>query len=221
MSAIVFDLDGTLIDSAPDIHASANGVLADEGLGEITLQQARSFIGHGAGVFVSRLMAAVGLGEDTETHDRILGNFLERYETEPKLTRLYPNVAETLHGLKDQGFTLGLCTNKPLSPTKVVLRHFDLLPLFDVVIGGDSLPVRKPDPGPLNTVFLEIGQRGLFVGDSEVDAETAQRAAVPFALYTEGYRKTPVSELYHSRSFQDFADLPAIAATLLNRAAAE
>ena len=86
-----------------------------------------------------------------------------------------------------------------------------ILPLFQVVLGGDSLPVRKPDPAPLFRVLADLGApRAVYVGDSEVDAATAQAAAMPFALFTEGYRKTPVEALPHDVAFSDFTDLPAI-----------
>lgn len=213
--AIVFDLDGTLIDSAPDIHLAANAVLAEEGLGEISFAQARSFIGNGAAVLISRVMEAVGLDPDPAQHARLLDAFLHRYEQEPELTTLYPGVRAAVERFADAGFALGLCTNKPMAPTKVVMDHFGLTPFFRVLIGGDSLPVRKPDPAPLRQCFESLGAEArLYVGDSEVDAETADRADVPIALFTEGYRKTPVDELPHARAFSDFALLPDIAEEL-------
>ncbi|NCU20941.1 HAD family hydrolase, partial [Candidatus Falkowbacteria bacterium] len=127
------------------------------------------------------------------------------------LTVTYPNVRETLDRLAALGHPLAICTNKPLAPTRAVLAHLGLLPLFQVVLGGDSLPVRKPDPAPLFRVLADLGApRAVYVGDSEVDAATAQAAAMPFALFTEGYRKTPVEALPHDVAFSDFTDLPAI-----------
>ena len=206
---IVFDLDGTLIDSAPDIHAAANKVLVAEGLPEITLPQARGYVGHGAPVFIQRMRADLGLGEDRQAP--LLAAFLELYESAVHLTEPYPGVVAVLESLKVEGHRLGVCTNKPIGPTRAVLAHLGLAQFFDVVLGGDSLPVRKPDPAPLLAAFDALGEgRGVYVGDSEVDAETAERAGVPFFLFTQGYRKTPVEELYHTASFDDFAALPAL-----------
>ncbi len=211
--AIVFDLDGTLIDSAPDLHAIANRVLASNGAQPINLPQARDFIGNGAGVFVSRMMAASGLGDDATRHTQMLAQFSELYKTATDLSVLYPGVIATLDALKGAGYQLGLCTNKPIEPTNTVLQHFGLTDYFSAVTGGDTLPQTKPDPAPLLHVFEQLGQPGaarLYIGDSEVDAATAQNANTAFALFTLGYRKTPTSELPHRYLFSDFTDLPGI-----------
>ncbi|PWE31178.1 phosphoglycolate phosphatase [Maritimibacter sp. 55A14] len=212
---IIFDLDGTLIDSAPDIHGVGNAVLAEEGLPPLTFAEARSFIGNGAGAFVSRMMAARGISEAPENHTRLTKAFIARYEGAVQLTRLYPGVEAALDELRAAGHPLGLCTNKPHAPTLSVLRHFGLDAFFATVVGGDTLVVRKPDPAPLRHAMTGLKARAcLFVGDSEIDAETAQAAGAPFALFTEGYRKGPVAGIPHSALFAEFSDLPAIAAAL-------
>ena len=214
LRAVIFDLDGTLIDSAPDIHAAGNAVLKDEGLAPVTLDQARGFIGAGAQIYIARLITAqAGPLPDAARADltaRMLANLLHRYETAFSLTRLYPGVAETLAALRDMGLTLGLCTNKPEAPTRAVLRHFGMQDLFATIIGGDTLPVRKPDPAPLHRAMADLGVTTcLYVGDSEVDAQTAVAAGQNFALFTVGYRKTPVADLPHALAFSDYADLVA------------
>lgn len=218
MARIVFDLDGTLIDSAPDIHGIANALLVQEGKEAISLDQARDFIGNGASVFVAKMRAARDI-PDTQ-HDRLLADFVSRYDDAVTLTVPYPGVEAALQSLVDAGHALGICTNKPVRPCKAVLAHLGLDRFFQTFWGGDSLPVQKPDPEPLNAAFnaLPDGPE-LYIGDSDVDAETAQRAMVPFLLYTEGYRKQPVEEMPHSVAFSDFADLPAIVERMLMEAA--
>ncbi|WP_238366055.1 phosphoglycolate phosphatase [Mesobacterium pallidum] len=207
MAAIVFDLDGTLIDSAPDIHVLANRLLSAEGRAPITLEDTRSFIGNGAAVFVQRMRAARDLGHDTQ--DRLLAVFKAGYLTAVDNTVPYPGVVDALSVLRAEGHALGICTNKPILPTRAVLDHLGLTPMFDTILGGDSLPQHKPDPAPLHAAFaaLPAGPK-VYVGDSEVDAETAQCADVPFLLYTEGYRKTPVATIPHRVAFLDFSILP-------------
>ncbi|MFQ5439277.1 MAG: phosphoglycolate phosphatase [Paracoccaceae bacterium] len=210
MRAVIFDLDGTLIDSAPEINGIANRVLEAENLAPITLADTRRFIGEGAGVFVSRMMAARGVDPSPRTHKRLLADFIGFYDHAVSLTRLYPHVRETLTALAAEGFRLGICTNKPLDPTRFVLEHFGLAPLFPVIIGGDSLPQRKPDPAPLRAAIEQLGAPDVvFVGDSEIDAETARAAGVPFALFTKGYRKSGIADMPHDLAFSDYSDLSA------------
>lgn len=213
---IIFDLDGTLIDSAPDINAAGNAVLAAEGLPGVTLAQTRSFIGNGAGVYVQRLEEAVTDAHDPARIARMRQRFAAEYETAHALTHIYPGVEAALADLQNDGWRFGLCTNKPIAPTKTVLAHFGWSTLFDHVIGGDSLPVHKPDPAPLNAVIDAMGGGPvLYVGDSEVDAGTAQAAGVPFALFTLGYRKTPVADVPHDRAFDDWAQFAGLAREMM------
>ncbi len=215
-AAVIFDLDGTLIDSAPDIHRVANLVLAGEGLGAITLAEARSFVGNGLPVFVTRMLAARGTAPDAARHGRMVARMLALYAESHDLTRLYPGVRAALDALAAAGHRLGICTNKPEAPARAVLGHFGLDGVFAVVVGGDTLAARKPDPAPLHHAVGRLGGGpALFVGDSEVDAETAAAAGVPFALFAQGYRKAAIDTLPHQALFRDFAELPALAARLL------
>lgn len=211
----IFDLDGTLIDSAPDIHAAGSAVLAAEGLAPVTPGQSQGFIGNGARVYVERLERAAAGQNQPERTARMQANFLANYETAHALTRVYPGVEAALDALRMQGWRLGLCTNKPHGPALAVLAHFGWSSLFEVVIGGDSLAVVKPDPAPLLAARAALGEGAVvYVGDSEVDAETAQAAGLPFALFTRGYRRGPVDAIPHDAAFEDWSLLPGIAASL-------
>lgn len=205
---LVFDLDGTLIDSAPDIHACANRVLSEEGLTQLSFATVRGFIGNGVAILLQRCLAALNQPTQGPVFDRMAARFAEIYEGAHDKTMLYPGVSAALQTLSTR-YRLAICTNKPEAPTRSVLAHFGLLDLFPVIIGGDTLAVRKPDPEPL---FAAITQSGggtaLFVGDSEVDAETARRAGVPLVLFTEGYRKTAADALGAAGIFSDWSALP-------------
>jgi len=210
--AIVFDLDGTLIDTAPDIRGIANAVLATEGADGISLAETHDFIGKGSAQFVAMMMAARGIAYDSDTHARLHADFEARYTSATDLSVPYPGMVEALRNLKEAGFALGVWTNKPIAPATAVLAHFGLAIYFDAVAGGDSQPTRKPDAAPLLQVFDRLGGDGrrLYVGDSEVDAETAANARIAFALFSQGYRKNPVDQLPHTYVFDRFADLGAI-----------
>ena len=213
MARIVFDLDGTLVDSAPDIRAVANSVLAEEGRAPLSLAETVAFIGEGTSVFVARMRAARDIPETEQ--ERLHAAFLPRYQGAVHLTEMYDSVTEALRALADAGHVLGLCTNKPEGPADAVLRHFGLTGFFATRIGGDSLATRKPDPAPLHAALDALGDGpSLYVGDSETDAETAARADVPFLLFTRGYRKAAVESLPHRARFDDWAALPGLVAAL-------
>ena len=208
---IIFDLDGTLIDSAPDIHACVNAVLRQHQVPPLPLPRVRSFIGGGVELLWSRIIAACQI--DPVHRPTLIAGFMARYHDATALTRVFPGVVEALGALADAGHPLGICTNKPLVPTRHVLEHFGLAHLLPVVIGGDSLPQRKPDPAPLRLAFQQFGcdpaaPRGLFVGDSEFDAHCAAAVPVPLLLYSGGYRMTAIEDLPHQAVFDRFDQLP-------------
>lgn len=210
---LVFDLDGTLIDSAPDIHACVNAVLEQHGTPLLTLDQVRSFIGGGVDVLWQKIIAAQEL-QDAKKPDYISA-FMACYQDATQLTRLFPNVSQTLETLADRGHPLGICTNKPLAVTQTILAHFGIARLFGCVIGGDSVSERKPHPAPLRAALQGLGAdparpKAIYVGDSEFDAACAAAVPVPFLIYAHGYRQTPVEDLPHLARFDDFAELPAL-----------
>ena len=213
IKGVFFDLDGTLLDSVGDIHAAVNQMLELASAEPMAMETVTNFVGKGSSNLVKRVIEAAGLKNDASSHARYLAEFLDIYTAKPaSLTTVFDNVHKVLRGFQDSGVALGLCTNKPEAPTKNILEQFGLDAFFKVVVGGDRLPNRKPDPSMLYLVMKELAvDQCLFVGDSEVDVATAKAAGVPVALHTRGYRRTPVAELCPDFYFGDYADLPFIA----------
>lgn len=210
--AVVFDLDGTLIDSAPDIHAAANRLLEGEGLAPLPFEAVRAMIGRGVPWLMGQLLAAAGQAADADRVARMAARYVDGFEAAVTLTRPYPGVQAALDRLAADGHPMAICTNKPMLATRAVLRHLGLDGYFAAVIAGDSLAERKPHPAPLRAAVAALGGGpAVYVGDHEVDAETAAGAGVPFLLFTEGYRATPVAALSR-RAFADFAALPGLVA---------
>lgn len=212
---IVFDLDGTLIDSAPDIQVAVNQVLDANGVGALSLSQVRSFIGGGVDILWKKVIEATSLNPDQ--HERLVVEFMSLYQSATTLTGLFPGVVDALEVLAARGHPLGICTNKPLEPTRAILDHLNISGYFTFIIGGDSLPEKKPDPKPLIAAFVGLGADprnpdGIYVGDSEYDAKCAASVPVPFMIYTEGYRQTPIADLPHRAAFDDWSKLPDLVA---------
>lgn len=209
---LVFDLDGTLIDSAGAIMAVGDRLLAERGLAPLDLAETKRYIGSGAAKFVERALAARGVS--------VFGGAYERFEAlyadaDPRDNIPYEGVYAAIRALRDAGHPLAICTNKPGAPTAHAIDALGWSGLFDAVVAGDTLAVRKPDPAPLVEAGRRLGVATvLFIGDSEVDAETAARAGVPFLLFTEGYRKSPVDALTHRAAFSRYADLSALIASI-------
>ncbi len=207
MIPIVFDLDGTLIDSAPDLHAACVKMLADECYAAPSLEKVISWIGNGVPVLIERAMKDAGI--DMAQHASLVHAFMTYYDEDPvTLTTVYPNLLALLNTLKSKGHKLAVCTNKPEAPARQILQMLDIEQFFDVLVGGDTLPVKKPNPEPLFECLKQLNEKTcLYVGDSDVDAETADRAKMPMALFTQGYRKSAVKDLPHDFAFDDFAKL--------------
>ena len=205
-ASIIFDLDGTLIDSAKDIQWVANTALSKIGVDPINYEETISFIGEGAPLFVKKMISARSV--KTSQHDLLLEQFLKYYEEAVQFSKPYDDVVTVLEMLNVK-HGLGICTNKPLKPALKILKHLQLDHFFKCVTGGDNPIARKPDPRPLFKTSESVGDGPcIYVGDSEVDAETAKRAEVPFLLFSEGYRKTPVEKIPHTFQFSSFKELP-------------
>lgn len=217
MRSIIFDLDGTLVDSVPDLHAAVNRMLDEESLAPLDLTRVRNFIGNGVAVLVQRAMAAHGEAVADARLAALEARFMAHYlRAASDRTRLFDGAGAAVRALAERGYRLAVCTNKPLRPTHQILQAFGLSPYFQVVIGGDSLPLRKPDPAPLRQAIADLGGLpALYVGDSEVDAETALAAGVPLLLFTEGYRRTSLDDIPHAAAFSSFSRLVGLVEELL------
>jgi len=209
---IIFDLDGTLVDSAPDLHAISNNVLAAHGHSALTLETVTSFIGNGIPKLVERCFKAVGSPISGQELNKAVEMFLDKYAVEPvKFSKLYPGVLKTLDLLQAQGYTMGICTNKTERLAKLIVEQMGMEKYFACVAGGDRIEKKKPAPEPLLNCAKEMGctiNNIVYIGDSETDAATAEAAKVPFVLFSEGYRKVLASDLYHQALYCRFSHLP-------------
>ena len=208
---IAFDLDGTLVDSAPDMHGAANRTLARSGRGDISLAQTRTFIGDGVPRFVERAVEATGPSLSGDTLAAVIADFIADYEENASvLTQPYPGVVETLEALKARGHRMAICTNKPQTASDNLLRDLDLARFFELVGAGDRYPVRKPDPGHLLGLLDELDVApadAIMVGDNENDAETARAAGVRFVLVPYGYARAPLDQLPATFRVEAFAEI--------------
>jgi phosphoglycolate phosphatase len=212
VQAIIFDLDGTLVDSAEDLRAAINRLLGDLGLRPVEANEIKGMIGDGVLKLVER--ALVAANGDPAQKDALLPRFLEIYQAHPAtLTRCYPSVAETLEVLRRKDFRLAVVTNKPVFATNQILQALSLAEFFPVVIGGDSLQKRKPDPAPLleaaRQLEVDVSQL-LMVGDNIHDVEAAHAAAMRCVAVSYGYHHRPPSEFNADHLIDRFDELPSL-----------
>ncbi|MDH3662560.1 MAG: phosphoglycolate phosphatase [Alphaproteobacteria bacterium] len=197
--AVVFDLDGTLIDSAADIQTSINTVLGEDALAPLTLPLVTSFIGNGVSHLVKLAYQHRGRSLEVAALIERTGRFSRAYADNPiEQTRPFPGVVGCLRRLRERGVKLGVCTNKPLVLTEKILGGLRLRSFFQVVIGGDSCRTRKPSPEPLLACCEapEVEPRHcLYVGDSETDVATARAAGLAIMLVAYGYAKHSADRL--------------------------
>lgn len=184
---VLFDLDGTLADTADDIAASMNHVLSSEGLAPLPRDVILRFVGHGVRRLVQRSFDALGAIVDGR-EDALYDAFVAHYRAHMlDATRLFPGVAETLERLPAR---LAVVTNKPEAPARAILDGLGVLGRFGAVVGGDTLPVRKPDPAPLLHVASQFGvrpDRALMVGDTRADLDAARAAGMRSCAATYGF----------------------------------
>ncbi|MGC1505770.1 MAG: phosphoglycolate phosphatase [Sulfitobacter sp.] len=209
VTAIVFDLDGTLIHSAPDLQFAANAALHSIGRGPLDLATIISFIGNGVETLVKRAVAATGGGDDT-LERAVLAVFLDVYaENITTLTRPYDGVIQALEQFRAKGVKLGICTNKPTGPAQNICDRLELSQYFDVVVGAEPDQPKKPDPHALLACLSRLGcppAQAIYVGDSTIDFHTARNAAVAFRLFSEGYLNEPLPELSTAARFDNWRE---------------
>lgn len=213
---LLFDLDGTLVDSLPDLTRALNRVLGEHGYQPLTPAEVAPMVGDGVPALVERGFAARGgsAGEAADALPRYIAIY-EAHATE--LTRPYPGVPETLALLRRRGYRTAVCTNKLQQASETVLGRLGLAELFDAVAGGDRYRVRKPDKGHLLGLIAELGGaagRAVMIGDSENDAAAAHAAAMPLVLMRYGYARTDPATLGAGAVLDAFSDLPAALARL-------
>jgi phosphoglycolate phosphatase len=216
--AVVFDLDGTLVDSAPDLQAHVNSVLEEVGRPGLDLDEVRLLVGDGARTLLRRgLEATGGVPADVDL-DLLYARFLERYTAHPAdRSTIHRDVIDVLDGLQARGLRLGLCTNKAQAPTERLLAALGLTRFFEAAVGGDAVPAKKPDAGHLRAVLERLDARpagSVMVGDSEHDVHAARGLRVPCVLVSFGYTPVPARRLGADRVIDRFADLPAALASL-------
>jgi phosphoglycolate phosphatase len=211
-AAIVWDLDGTIIDSAPDLAAALNTLLRNHGKAAVCDASVRRMIGNGVAKLIERGFAERGTTIGTTALQSLQPEFMSIYcERATHLSRLYPGAREAIQAFHESGVPQAVCTNKPEAISRTILHDMELDRYFSCVIGGDSLPHRKPHPLPLQTCLNELGtmaESTLLIGDSAVDVETARAIGMTIGLVTHGYARQPVATLGADFLIADLATLP-------------
>ena len=198
-ATIAFDLDGTLVDTAPDLIGTLNMLLREERLPPLALSEARPFIGRGARWMIERGFQAAGAtleeARTPELFDRFIAHYLAHIADE---SRPFPGVEAALDALKAHGARLAVCTNKRTDLSMALLEALDLRRRFDAVVGAAAAPAAKPDPRHLTTAVAAAGgvmEKAILVGDAGTDAGAARAAGAPLILVSFGYTEVPAQDL--------------------------
>jgi len=217
MITIIFDLDGTLVDTAPDIIDALNVILRREGLHSIPYEDARALIGHGLRRLIERGLAVAG--RPTADIDRIYDDFITYYaEHIADRSRPYPGVEAALDTLAGRGCTFAICTNKLEWLSVRLLKALGLAERFAAICGQDTFGVQKPHPEALLGTLRRAGgkpDRAVMVGDSQTDIATARAALMPVVAVDFGYTDVPVQDLGPDKIISDYGSLPDAVAALL------
>lgn len=216
---VVFDLDGTLADTALDLVETLNFVLTNEGVEPLPLDEARDLIGAGARALIARGFKVRQKPLSNEHLDHLFVAFLDHYGGNlTQHTKLYPGVEQALDTLADQGFTLAVCTNKMQDHSRRLLAELGILDRFAALAGRDTYPMCKPDPRHLTLTIADAKgdpRRAVLIGDSKTDVDTARAAAIPVIGVDFGYTETPMKLLMPDRLISHFdALVPAVQALI-------
>jgi phosphoglycolate phosphatase len=209
---VIYDLDGTLIDSAKDMQMAVSNVLADHGLPAVSEDDVRIFMGQGSKVTMAKAFAKYGKTLDEATLSAVTKEFVRYYEADPiSHTVAFQGVADVVAHFARLGLKQGVCTNKFETPSRMILEHLKLMPPIADVAGADTFPVRKPDPKHILMLLARMGgdpKRTVMIGDSIHDVEAAHGAGLPAVLVSWGYTVKPASELGAEAVIQRFDALP-------------
>ena len=199
INSALFDLDGTLVDSAPGVCWALNAALDEQSIASLTLANVKDMVGKGARHLVVKAMEHNGVDADDDLQALITTRFMEIYSDRPtKDTVVFDGAMSVLRGLRDRDVKLAICTNKPRKTTEPVLKAFGLEDFFSVVICGDDTAHRKPDPRHIWETLAALGgdkQSSVMVGDSENDILAARDAQVRSIAVSFGYCHVPMGEL--------------------------
>jgi phosphoglycolate phosphatase len=213
MLTIAFDLDGTLVDTAPDLIATLNLILGREGLPALPYKDARMMIGGGARGMIEKALKAEGRDGAKPELDRMFGAFIDHYAAHiADRSRPFPALESALDRLAGEGHRLVVCTNKLEWLSVRLLETLQLTRYFAAICGQDTFGIQKPDPEVLRRTILKAGgdpSRAIMVGDSGTDIRTARAAAIPVIAVDFGYSEVPIASLKPDRLISSFADLPA------------
>ena len=209
LEAVVFDLDGTLVDTLPDLAAALNRLLAEEGYPAVDSAAVAAMVGDGAAKLVERGFAAVGRELTGDEYIGLRRRYIEIYEGGlSHHSRPYPGAVEILDALRGAGLRLAICTNKPEAPSHALLAALGLAGHFDAVVGGDTLDVRKPDGRHLSETITRTGaRRAVMIGDTPNDVAAARNAGVPVVAVSHGYAQIPAAELGADAVIDHFDEL--------------
>jgi phosphoglycolate phosphatase len=196
---VIFDLDGTLVDTSPDLTAALNSVLVAAGRRPLPEEEVRHLVGRGALVLIERGMAATGTPVDQSLIPKLFQDFLTHYGANIAAgSQAFPGAESAVRRLIAAGSNLGICTNKPEALSFKLMDALNLRRFFPVILGADSQPYRKPDPRHLLDTIAKLGgdpRHAVLIGDSETDVKTARAAGIPVVLVSFGYTEIPVQDL--------------------------
>jgi len=212
MTAIIFDLDGTLVESAPVIQGVANTLMSELGHRSFELPEVHDFIGDGTRVFLERAFATLSVDYDADAFEKHHNRLVALHAEAPGSASLpMPAADHVIRSLHSEGYAIGMCTNKPGAATHNIIKAHQWTDIFKSVVAGDTLPERKPNPKPLITAAKQLDHdRAIYVGDSEVDDATAKAAGYPFLFFTEGYCEAEISDLTFAAKFSHYDELTSL-----------